>query len=47
MENKNYFKRDAVVEVQVPVVIEEVEAEVVGKENEEVLIERELPENYY
>lgn len=48
MENKsNYFKRDAVVEVQVQVpVVEEIEAEVVGN-NEEVYIEQEMPENYY
>jgi hypothetical protein len=48
MENKsNYFKRDAVVEVQVEMpVVEEIEAEVVGN-GEEVLIEKEMPENYY
>ena len=48
MENKsNYFKRDAVVEVQVQVpIVEEIEAEVVGN-NEEIIIEREMPENYY
>lgn len=47
MENKsNYFKRDAVVEIQVVVpIVEEVETEVVSC-NEEILIE-ELPENYY
>ena len=46
MENKNYFKRDAVVEVQVQIPVEEVEVEVIGNECEEV-IEREMPENYY
>ena len=50
MENKsNYFKRDAIVEVQVQVaqtIIEEVEAEVING-NEEVIIEHEMPENYY
>lgn len=48
MENKsNYFKRDAVVEVQVEMpVVEEIEAEVIGN-GEEVLIEKEMPENYY
>ena len=44
--NSNYFKRDAVVEIQVVVpVVKEVEAEVVSC-NEENFIE-ELPENYY
>ena len=48
MENKsNYFKRDAVVEVQVQVVqVEEIEAEVIDN-NKEVIIEHEMPENYY
>jgi hypothetical protein len=48
MENKsNYFKRDAVEEIQVQVAqVEEIEAEVIGN-NEERIIECEMPENYY
>lgn len=50
MENKsNYFKRDAVEEIQVQVaqtIVEEIEAEVIGN-NEERIIECEMPENYY
>lgn len=48
MENNSYFRRDAVEEVHVPVVIEDIEAEVV--ENTETLEEPvtlEFPENYY
>lgn len=47
MENSSYFRRDAVEEVQVPVIIEDIEAEVV--ENTEALEEvtLEFPENYY
>ena len=49
MENSNYFKRDAVEEVFVPVKVEEIEAEVIEdittlEEKKEEFI---LPENYY
>jgi len=49
MENNNYFRRDAVVEVHVPVMIEDIEAEVVEniETSEEEPVTLEFPENYY
>ena len=49
MENSSYFRRDAVEEVHVPVMIEDIEAEVVEniETPEEELVTLEFPENYY
>ena len=49
MENSSYFRRDAVEEVHVPVMIEDIEAEVVEniETPEEEPVTLEFPENYY